>query len=135
MIHVICLSFYYLTYVLVYLKRGVNPLSCLLLLVMDYVLSRHFSNRITTNGFSSIRESSLLSFSSFLFPLLLPPYTPAFTPPKILSREKDISGSYHSQSFNNNRVLYVSYYCTTTPLDFDGLNDIHDSFSNTSSPQ
>ncbi len=50
-------------------------------------------------------------------------------------REKDISGSYHSQSFNNNRVLYVSYYCTTTTLDFDGLNDIHDSFSNTSSPQ
>jgi hypothetical protein len=52
-----------------------------------------------------------------------------------VGREKDISGSYHSQSFNNNRVLYVSYYCTTTPLDFDGLNDIHDSFSNTSSPQ
>jgi hypothetical protein len=82
MIHVICLSFYYLTYVLVYLKRGVNPLSCLLLLVMDYVLSRHFSNRITTNGFSSIRESSLLSFSSFLFPLLLPPYHTGLYPPQ-----------------------------------------------------
>jgi hypothetical protein len=50
-------------------------------------------------------------------------------------REKEYSGSYHSQSFNNNRVLYVSYYCTVPPLDFDGLNDIHDSFSNTSSPQ
>jgi hypothetical protein len=71
----------------------------------------------------------------FFFLSLFPPPFAAFSPPIFPEREKEYSGSYHSQSFNRYRVLYVSYYCTLPPLDFDGLNDIHDSFSNTSSPQ
>jgi hypothetical protein len=70
----------------------------------------------------------------------LPLWVPQATVPLayrywLYPREKGYSGSYHSQSFCVNCIFSMSYYCTVPPLDFDRLNDIHDSFSNTSSPQ